>query len=137
MDESLDFITQVTFKGTQKTFQENACWLRGLPHMTSTVGGGRRVPKKQRKQNQLICDIDKVASYRHMHRHKPKEPCHFVSLSGSEIHYVSGFFPIRYSIRVAQQDSAFKITEVKSVNIWLRYDPKHLGSILGHISAKY
>ena len=30
-------------------------------------------------------------------------------------------------IRVAQQDSAFKMTyiEAKYINIWLRYDPKH------------
>ena len=83
--------------------------------------------------------IYKVATYRHVYRHEPKEPCHFVSLSGSEIHQVSVLFPIRYSIRVTQQDSAFKMThiEAKSIYIWLRYDPKHLGSILSHISAKY
>ena len=31
----------------------------------------------------------KVATYRHMYRHEPKEPCHFVSLSGSEIDTLS------------------------------------------------
>ena len=33
---------------------------------------------------------------------------------------------IRYSIKAAEQDSAFKMThiEAKSINLWLRYDPK-------------
>ena len=46
---------------------------------------------------------------------------------------------IRYSIRAAQQDSAFKMThiEAKSINLWLRYDPKWKQDVLGHISAKY
>ena len=75
--------------------------------------------------------VSKVATYRHMYRHEPKEPCHFVSLSV--------LYSIRYSIRAALQDSAFKVThnEEKSINIWLRYDPKWIHDVLGHISAKY
>ena len=55
------------------------------------------------------------------------------------VYCVRVLFPIRFSIRVAQQDSAFKMThiEAKPVNIWLRYDAKHLGSLFGHIAAKY
>ena len=34
--------------------------LRGLPYMTSAVGGGGGSPKsRQKEQNQLICDTDK------------------------------------------------------------------------------
>ena len=41
-------------------------------------------------------------------------------------------FPIRYSIRAAQQDSAFKMTYIlaNSINIWLRYDPHHMSHLL-------
>ena len=36
------------------------CLGKVLPYMTSAVGGGSGVPKKQTKgQNQLICDSDK------------------------------------------------------------------------------
>ena len=53
--------------------------------------------------------------------------------------YIRYQFYLRYSITAAQQDSAFKMSpiEAKSINIWLRYDPKHLESIWGHISGKY
>ena len=67
-------------------------------------------------------------------RHEPNDPPVLVLYRVR----VRALFPIRYSIRAVQQDSAFKMThiEAKSINIWLRYDPKHLVSILGHISAK-
>ena len=32
--------------------------LRGLPYMTSTVGGGGSPKSRQEEQNQLICDSD-------------------------------------------------------------------------------
>ena len=36
------------------------CYVKGLPYMTSAVGGGRVSPKSRgKKQNQLICDSDK------------------------------------------------------------------------------
>ena len=67
-------------------------------------------------------------------RHEPNDPPVLVLYRVR----LRALFPIRYSIRAVQQDSAFKMThiEAKSINIWLRYDPKHLVSILGHISAK-
>ena len=42
------------------------------------------------------------------------------------VSFIVFVFPIGYSIRAAQQDSAFKMTyiEAKSINRWLRYDPK-------------
>ena len=42
------------------------------------------------------------------------------------VSFIVFVFLIRYSIKAAQQDSAFKIThiEAKSINRWLRYDPK-------------
>ena len=55
------------------------------------------------------------------------------------VSFIVFVFPIRYSVRAAQQDSAFKMThiEAKSINIWLRYDSKWIQDVLGHISAKY
>ena len=43
------------------------------------------------------------------------------------------------SVNVIPVYNSFKMTYIreKLFNIWLRYDPKHLGSIFGHITAKY
>ena len=60
---------------------------------------------------------NKVRTYRKVYGDEPNEPPDLV------LYRVRVLFPIQYSIRVAQQDSAFKMThiEAKSINIWLRY----------------
>ena len=54
-----------------------------------------------------------------IHRHEPNEPPKLVRNLARRY----SMFPIWYSIRAAQQDSAFKMThiEAKSINLWLRH----------------
>ena len=67
----------------------------------------------------LLLTSDKVAT-------DPKITARRYDSDTGSVSYIVYVFPIRYSIKAAQQDSAFKMTyiEAKSINCWLRYDPK-------------
>ena len=73
-------------------------WIRVLASLGRFVWQGD-------KHLLITLRVPKVATYRQVYRHEPKYWI-FICI----VYHV--LFPIRYSIRAAQQDSAFKMTHI-------------------------